>query len=837
MINNYLFKEKNKDMKKNLFWMVAAALAFTGCSQDELMNEGDLPESGDAIAFSTYVGENAQSRATVVTTETLQTEGFGVNAWYTEGNDFATGSTYEAFMTNTKVTYDADKTAWTYSPLKYWPNNKGHKVSFFAYGPYNLPQSSSLTDEKTAINFTVENEVKEQVDLIYNTNYIEAMNRTKPAVNTRINFTFGHALSRISFSVEAAVDVVESNKDQSEKLDGNTVINVKRVALVDATAEDGSFELDENSYTGPFYTTGTLSLLEPENEGDSPWTIEEDVSTQGFLLDADNFYRTVTDATSGEVVQLHKFNQKQPLTNEESYLMVIPQDLRTAKDDGTSEGFKIYIEYDVITTDEDGTDHSIVENKIVSKDAMSVDFKQGMAYNFNLVLGMTSVEFDASVTEWTDADDYENEEWLPENIASTTFAYADGHILIKSADDLAMMRDLVNSGATYQLNESGDGVVTVSDSRSSSRTGEETAYAKASYMQEGNIDLGGVEWTPIGNTEYSFEGVYDGYTQTISNFVLNNSDENSYAGLFGYTSEATILNVKADNVTLKGTYVGAVAGYTLGGKIVNCELGSATCETDLANAAGIVYSISNTNVSSCVNNADITSSGDCGGIVCTGGGTIENCINRGDLTGNSVGGIIRYTTGKVIGCYNEGAINAKNNAAGIVQYATMATIEGSYNTGSVTAGYRAGGIVAFVDNETNITACYNTDAVSGTSTVGGIVGHVDVKCTLTACYNDGTISAEGDEAVAGGIIAGKKADGAEVTFSVCYFVSATDLKGCGYAESDDEGVTSVDGSTTTWEAATTAMNNVLTGWEYTSAEGAAPTVAAVVQSEAEGSEE
>lgn len=86
--------------------------------------------------------------------------GFGVFAYQTGGTDYTAGQTTfpPDFMYNQKVTgTDVAAPVWSYSPIKYWPNDntaadnagaKGEtntgKVSFFAYAPYaavtNFPQ-------------------------------------------------------------------------------------------------------------------------------------------------------------------------------------------------------------------------------------------------------------------------------------------------------------------------------------------------------------------------------------------------------------------------------------------------------------------------------------------------------------------------------------------------------------------------------------------------------------------------------------------------------------------------------------------------------------------------
>ena len=411
-------------MKRTLM-ALAAALAFAGCSEDDLLNvDNNQIQEENAVSFGTYVGDNAQTRASVIDTDILGVKGFGVNAWYTKAEEYSSTGTFDEFMANTKVTFNPDKGdngTWTYSPVKYWPNNKFtdndgntrfEMVSFFAYGPYaKEPGASNITlnEKGDALTFEVKNEVKEQVDLIYNTNYDGTVNQSKPAVGTKINFKFDHALSRVSFTVEAAVDEA-TNGDNL--LDGNSRINIKKVALVDATT---GYVAEAQSQSGPFYSKGTLSLLKPESDDDSVWSETE--GNQGFVFNATEHFAHIkqdvdaTDKTTTvDVMQLTRFNasEPQPLLNEDSYLMIIPQ---------TDAEFKIYIEYDVITVGEDGTeDASMIANRITSDEALKVTFEKGKAYNFNLVLGMTSVKFEAEVSEWDDDhENYDQEDWLPEN--------------------------------------------------------------------------------------------------------------------------------------------------------------------------------------------------------------------------------------------------------------------------------------------------------------------------------------------------------------------------------------------------------------------------------------
>ena len=71
---------------KNFYgWLaMAVMLVGTGCSTDEVVNDFS-PKN--AIQFGTYVGRDAESRATVIDATKLGTDGFGVFAYYTDNGD------------------------------------------------------------------------------------------------------------------------------------------------------------------------------------------------------------------------------------------------------------------------------------------------------------------------------------------------------------------------------------------------------------------------------------------------------------------------------------------------------------------------------------------------------------------------------------------------------------------------------------------------------------------------------------------------------------------------------------------------------------------------------
>ena len=301
-----------------------------------------------------------------------------------------------------------------------------------------------------------------------------------------------------------------------------------------------------------------------------------------------------------------------------------------------------------------------------------------------------------------------------------------------------------------------------------------------------NIDLTGIDWTPIGKDDNkAYTGTFDGNGKTITGLTVTTSDR--YAGLFGCIGSGGTVK----NVTLKEVKIESDNGMS-----------------DVGGVAGWSY------------------------------GTLENCSVSGSVSGRGqnsiVGGVVGYQSGgSITGCSSSTTVNAGNVAGGVAGCTYSATLTGCYATGDVTlesinlGGNFAGGVVGNNTNSSTLIACYATGRVtgsgSGTVYTGGVTGSNDLG-TLTACYHaKGTVNGPAGTTggVAGRNFKGSMSGGGIIT--ACYWGGNGQEQGIGEDQVGTGGTTMVtDGD---WQNAVTQMNAALSGkgWQY-ELTGALPTL-------------
>ncbi len=124
----------------------------------------------------------------------------------------------------------------------------------------------------------------------------------------------------------------------------------------------------------------------------------------------------------------------------------------------------------------------------------------------------------------------------------------------------------------------------------------ERPFEGKTILLTNDVDLGGMEWTPIGDYRFSanrFCGTFDGQGHTISNFKItkktdkNDSNKSSY-GFFG-NMEGTVQNLTIDQATVSSyAYTGALIGRMNSGSVINCHVKNSTVECSYWQAGGMI---------------------------------------------------------------------------------------------------------------------------------------------------------------------------------------------------------------------------------------------------------
>jgi len=293
------------------------------------------------------------------------------------------------------------------------------------------------------------------------------------------------------------------------------------------------------------------------------------------------------------------------------------------------------------------------------------------------------------------------------------------------------------------------------------------------FIQTENIDLTGINWTPIGiNTPDSaqFTGAYDGNNKTISNMTID-SDAIQYIGLFGYVgSGGTLENITLENISINSSRssarVGGLTGQNRGGTIKDsCVSGSITATGESARTGGLIGdsylggTIENSRTSCTVTGGEGVINTIGGLVGRQQGGSIRNSYSTGNATGTYyVGGLVGYLlgSGTIEYCYSTGNVTVtgtpySGDIGGLVGCANDGTITNCCSTGNVsgepdlTVSYFAGGLVGSV-YDVNITDSYSTGSVTlscgdSDTNQGGFIGYVgSSSVTLENCYSTGNVT-------------------------------------------------------------------------------------------------
>ena len=225
-------------------------------------------------------------------------------------------------------------------------------------------------------------------------------------------------------------------------------------------------------------------------------------------------------------------------------------------------------------------------------------------------------------------------------------------------------------------------------------------YNNRHFILNDNIDLTGVDFTPIGSASAPFIGGFDGGDYTISGLDLTGTD---YLGLFGYAESGYIKNLNIQGSVSGSSYIGGLVGYANKLTITNVHVDATIKGTNQMIGGIIGYA----GTSVIVSQASFV-------------GTIEGGVKVGGLVGEALAG----GNSKFIDC----TVGTSVNNTTIIQTSTTNQVN---NIGGLSG------------NGGDFENCIMYATVSGSRIVGGLVGGYSNTSNFTNSYMAGTVISNG----------------------------------------------------------------------------------------------
>lgn len=234
-------------------------------------------------------------------------------------------------------------------------------------------------------------------------------------------------------------------------------------------------------------------------------------------------------------------------------------------------------------------------------------------------------------------------------------------------------------------------------------------FSGATVYVDGDMDLSTHLWSPIGvDATNPFSGTFDGNSHIISGVYVD-LPTTSMVGFFGRVINATILNVKLENPTIKGEdSVGSLAGNVWqNGIIDNCHATGVLIEATGDNVGGLIGDlVENGSIFQSSAQGSVTGGSQVGGLIGSpyNNNTISESFATGTVHANHIAG--GFVGASVVGfpgtlenvienCYSRSNVTVVNGFAGgfIGNAAALLTINNSYSAGIAVGPEFDGGFV------------------------------------------------------------------------------------------------------------------------------------------------
>lgn len=285
-----------------------------------------------------------------------------------------------------------------------------------------------------------------------------------------------------------------------------------------------------------------------------------------------------------------------------------------------------------------------------------------------------------------------------------------------------------------------------------------TVFNDKYYVVVKSIDLNGLEWEPINK----FYGSFDGNGYVVTNFIIKEISQQTYAGLFGM-NYGEIKNLGVTDFTIDVTSpsrmdVGGLCGHNVEGTVTDCYAIGTVKATTTSKENVYVGGLCGYNqgvMPGCHAVADVTIQDDyvnavIGGLCGAQSGVVKDCYASGNV---SVEEISDSAAGnEIVLIYAGGLCGATYRDCRITDSYSSVTVK--VNT-SLTVTIYAGGLCGYVYQNCVIADCYAVGNVSSTVDVvtewnnmvglssGGLFGYVygfgEKGCKITDCFATGNV--------------------------------------------------------------------------------------------------
>lgn len=329
---------------KKILLAVTAALAITGCSQNE---EFDNAAQNAEIGFTSIVKKS--TRSTETTTDNHLT--FTVSSYVTDVAFNGSGSLGTAYMDRISYTKENASANWatTDDGTYYWPSIKsGKMMQFFAY-PTTEPTTYTLpATGYPSISFAVNATPADQTDLVV-AHAANVTSETDGVNNGTLTLDFKHVLTRVNFAFIPA--------------DPSLTYNVTKISIADVIGGTGKYTF---------------------NAGDGEWNL--DGATTGVPYEY-----TIKQSETKEVGK-----EYYSLAAENASWMLLPQKVN---------GKVITIEY---STKQGELEVFSGSKTVTLPDNAEWKVGQNVLYVLTLPAGATNAQLDTKVSGWNETSEEAN---------------------------------------------------------------------------------------------------------------------------------------------------------------------------------------------------------------------------------------------------------------------------------------------------------------------------------------------------------------------------------------------------------------------------------------------